>query len=206
MSIRNNVSKISLLFVYYAGSEDEKTRVAVLMGYVGMKIDMSYGKDGSGARMNKLVDFFRSEGITCSNNVSYSTSTVLTSLNANMPVVVSADRFDGWATWLGIGWFKKYVGHAWVIDGYERRRTQYTYTYEWVVDRGIMPLQTAPVSKNNRAGDRKTEVSISSTTFLIMNWGYDGNYDSGRYSLTGDWTTSSDRNYIYDRYIIHGFK
>ena len=33
-----------------------------------------------------------------------------------------------------------------------------------------------------------------------------GTHDSGRYSLTGDWTTSSDRNYIYDRYIIHGFK
>lgn len=51
----------------------------------------------------------------------------------------------------------------------------------------------------------KTEEYISTSNLLMMNWGYDGDYDSGRYSYDGDWNTSSDRNYAYDRQMIIGF-
>lgn len=181
---------------------DNYHSVGILMGYIGMKIDMSYGVNGSGAKMNKLVDYFRFEGITCSNNVDYNSSTVISNLNSNRPVVISADRFDGWATWLGINWYKKYKGHAWVIDGYERRTTKYTYTYEWVIDDGMAPYKK---SSKTLIGEQRIEEYYSSVNYLIMNWGYDGYYDTGRYTLTGDWTTSSNRNYIYDRKMIYNF-
>ena len=51
----------------------------------------------------------------------------------------------------------------------------------------------------------KTSVYTSSSTSLIMNWGWDGSCDSGRYSYNGDWNATSDRNYLYERKMISGF-
>ena len=51
----------------------------------------------------------------------------------------------------------------------------------------------------------KTEESISNTTYLIMNWGWNGSYDSGRYSTTGDWKVD-DYNFRYEKAMISNFK
>jgi hypothetical protein len=39
-----------------------------------------------------------------------------------------------------------------------------------------------------------------------MNWGYNGSYDNSKYTLTGDWRTSSATNFQYKREIIVGFR
>jgi len=168
---------------------------AYLIGYVGMSIDMDYEEGGSGASMSDLRSFLSGQGIGSSSQ-SYNSSTVLSSLNSGRPVIVSANR-KYYTTFLGIR-IPHYTGHAWIIDGYEADRTKYTYTYEWVYSgNSNTPI---PYVEN-----RVTE-SISTTNHaLIMNWGYSGSYDGNRYTITGDWKTSSDRNYLYDREIISIF-
>jgi hypothetical protein len=168
---------------------------AYLIGYMGTNIGMAYGEEGSGASMSDLSSFYGNLGISSSSQ-SYNSGTVLSSLNNGRPVIVSAKR-KYYTSFLGIP-IVHYKGHAWIIDGYEADRVKYTYTYEWVsTGSNNVPLPNP--------GIRTTE-SITTTNYqLIMNWGYAGSYDGYRYTLTGDWTTSSDRNYLYNREIITSF-
>lgn len=179
----------SMAHYYYSSGTNY---AAYLIGYIGMNIDMDYDEEGSATGMGDLMDFYDDWGISCGDQ-DYSSSTVLSSLNNGYPVIVSADR-KYYTTFLGIN-IPHYRGHAWIIDGYESRRVKYTYYYEWVgLNTGLTPLP-----------ELRTSESISTTKLFIMNWGYSGDFDSNRYTLTGDWTTYSDRNYLYDRETISGF-
>ncbi len=180
---------------------------AILMGYVGSNIDMKYGGGGSGTKTENLVGFYSSLGIKSSFQ-NYNSSTVLSSLNSEMPVIVSAyrtkKRFKFIITWNT--WYED--GHAWIIDGYEKQRRQYTYHYTWISSRDSDDPQLRPLKRATlplKLPETKTTTRISSTTMLRMNWGYDGAYDNNKYTLAGDWRTSSDRNYQYERGMITGF-
>ena len=184
---------------YDAGGQD---RVSTLMGFVGNSINMDYSDEGSSASTGDLESYIKSYNIDC-NYTDYNYSTVLSSLNSNMPVIVRAERFDKWVSFLGINLWKTYVGHAWLIDGYETTRTEYTRTYEWVVIDNGEP--TEPSMYIIEDYGEKTETYVSATTYLIMNWGWDGSGDLARYSLISDWEPYPDRNYIYDRKMMYGF-
>ncbi|MCL1937395.1 MAG: C10 family peptidase [Candidatus Azobacteroides sp.] len=153
-------------------------RVAILMGYIGMQIGMDYSKDASGAKSEDLVGFFSNQGIKC-NYTDYNSSSVMTSLTNNMPVIMRADAKRNSHGILGIDlWYTYEGGHSWVVDGYERQQTQYTEYYRWVdPSKPSSPLRaTTPAA---------TKTVQQSTTMerLIMNWGWNGDSDAGRYTL-----------------------
>lgn len=175
---------------------------AVLMGYVGQSIGMEYNTSSSGATTKDLVGFFSNNGVNSSYQ-GYDYSNVMTQLKASIPVIARAYATKKNTTFLGITISTSYSnGHAWIIDGYETKRIKFTYYYQWVSGDGTGALKAASILPVNKT---KTEESISNTTYLIMNWGWNGSYDSGRYSTTGDWKVD-DYNFRYEKAMISNFK
>lgn len=181
---------------------------AILMGWVGNCINMKYGEEESGAQTEDIVGFYNSLGISCAFE-GYNSSKVLTSLNSNMPVIARANATKREHRFI-IKWYTDYKdGHAWIIDGYEKQRKQYTYHYTWVNSEDSDNPQLLPLKSSQlrpALPKTKTSTSISSTTYLRMNWGYNGSYDNNKYTLSGDWRTSSATNFQYKREIIVGFR
>jgi len=177
---------------------------AILMGYTGYSIGMKYDALESGAKTQNLVSFFSNNGISSSYK-GYNYSEVIAQLKVGLPVITSAYATKKTQSFLGIVYNTYYDdGHAWIIDGYESKRVKYTYYYQWVPYDGSGEVALKSASLVAPVEDTKTEESISSTTYLIMNWGWSGSEDTGRYSTTGDWVASS-YNFRYERAIIADF-
>lgn len=182
---------------------------AVFLGYVASGINSRFGKDGTSASASDDINLIRNNGINCTDEVNYDYSTVLSSLNNNMPVLTTARTLSGY-TWVLFVRFDNYSGHAFIIDGYVTQRTQYTYYYEWVTTGGgTPPIMQVKQKSSSTITQSKNEVTVSTNTLLTMNWGWDGSYDSGLYSLTGDWLAGGNEevnyNFVYERKMITGF-
>jgi len=149
-------------------------------------------------------------GIKCDYS-DYNSSKIIPSLNQNMPVIVGAMEGRSGFSILGlIDLYSYESGHAWVIDGYEHQQTTYIYYYHWVgsgkpIDSGKMPVNDDQPKDLNGQSEYMTDVSTINTYRLIMNWGWDGSSDEGRYTLDGDWQTGSD-NFLYKREMIINFE
>lgn len=88
-------------------------------------------------------------------------------------------------------------GHAWIIDGYETQRTQYTYSYKWEPNLDNTNRKTPDILY-------KSSTTTYSTQYLRMNWGWSGSNDDGRYALDGDWDAGG-YNFQYKRRMFSGF-
>jgi hypothetical protein len=178
------------------------------MGFVGSNLDMKYGGNKSGAQTEDLVDFFNSLGIGCSYE-GYNSSKVLNSLNLGIPVIARADATKREHRFI-IKWYTDYKnGHAWIIDGYEKQRRKYIYHYTWMSFEDSDNPQLRPLKSTNlrpALPNTKISTSISSTTYLRMNWGWNGSSDNAMYSLNNDWETASGSNFQYRRSMIIGFR
>jgi len=177
---------------------------AILMGWVGMNLNMNYTLNESYIETKDLVQVFNSIGINCTYK-DYNSKEVRQSLENRTPVILRAKRRTEPIVVLWITWGYKYSGHSFVADGYETRQTKYTYHYQWVYGNGMQPMYLKSQKTPTTDESFKTEEYISTSNLLIMNWGFDGDYDNGRYTYDGAWNTSSDRNYAYDRSMIIGF-
>ena len=165
-------------------------KVAVLMGYVGSKVSMSYGEQ-SGANTEDLATLFSNEGIN-SSYVDFNSSSLVPSLNNKLPLIIRADATQNNHTFLGMFhlWYSYDDGHAWIIDGYENKNIKYTYYYEWSPN--VTPTQPV-ITPNYKKTEEET---VSSPNYFLMNWGADGGFDSGRYTMGNDavWTITSYEN------------
>lgn len=176
----------------------------ILMGWVGMNIKMNYSLDASSAQTEDLVPFYNSIGINCTFK-DYNSSEVLQSLQNRKPVILRAYATKKPVVVLWITWGYNYEdGHCFVADGYETRQTKYTYYYRWVEGDGTQPMYAKSQKLQVIDEPFKTEEYISTSNLLMMNWGWNGSYDNGRYSLVGDWTADS-YNFQYKRSMIIGF-
>ncbi|MCG8580103.1 MAG: C10 family peptidase [Bacteroidales bacterium] len=193
--------------------------VSDLMADVGNRVNMKYSFEVSGAwPSNQGFNFY---GISCDKR-DYAYSAIAAELNNDKPVIVVA--------WAGKGTYRKwflgkkhtyyYDGHTWVIDGYKRKQRTYTYTYAWELIRDNEMLyrqydQYDPYY-NSRAeflanplypGQIETTSTTSTSTFLLMNWGWDDNHDYGEYSIGGNGTKwSSNKDYQYKKEIYYDFR
>ena len=195
---------------YYGSSGSHE--VAILMGYVGNKLSMDYGIISSSASSEDVPGVLNYFGIT-SNYRGYNYDKVISNLNNGNPVYSSASRTRKDHKFLGIHLYYTYRnGHAWVIDGYEdkKRKTTYTYRWEWVGDGnsdGYPPLSTVKkttVDDDVYVGKIETYIRTYSTRYYIMNWGWNGSGDSGRYIPSGAWDGGLG-DYKYKRNIICDF-
>lgn len=185
--------------------------VGDLMIDVGERANMKYYQDRSSSNNTKARNAFLSYGLSCSLD-NYSSSKVISSLNQNKPVYVSACRIDP-AT-------NGTPGHAWVIDGYKFFRKETDTPYKWVT----MPPDSLQFYDNLNydyvlnlmdkerfypdvyEGQIDHYYDYHDTYYLKMNWGYDGSYDYNDYG-TGcySWTIGS-RTYDHEPAIIYDFK
>lgn len=191
---------------------------SILIGYVGSQIGMKYTEKGSSANTSDLKNLYSSLGVN-SVYAGYNSSIASNSISNNMPVIVRADTKDGYVTFLGINLWAKYTGHSWIMDGIETRRTKYTYYYEWVgtgSGGGVQPIQL--VSKIISPNDpltpgTKTEEYISYSSYFIMNWGWSGSHNDGRFTYDNDWIINDTNangdpvtyNFIYSREMLYNF-
>lgn len=200
------------------------TYVGNLMADVGNRVKMSYGANASGAYVRDHgINAFKAYGINSSGG-DYNYSTVRSNLSRGIPVMAAAyANKESYRRWfLGKKRYRYTEGHAWVIDGYKVKTKKYTYTYEWeLVKNGNYPLYNSNSPYYNNSLDRdeyssnfevipnRREITtrVSTSTYLLMNWGWNGSYDSGEYSTSSSSVWKAAKyNFQYKKYMIYDFK
>lgn len=187
----------------YSTVEAQK-KAAILIGWVGYGVNMDYGENSSGATTKDLVGLFNNNGISCSYK-DYDEKSVVNSLMNKMPVIVRAysnkrNRFLGWVyTYSG--------GHAWVIDGIyiQRRKFRLISTPTPGVEPHFPPTENL-LSTNHKSfsvpeiGPPRplppSEIVVETSTYILMNWGWDGRDENVKYSLSPGWM-GGNNNYRY---------
>ena len=191
---------VDLSSYFVGGSADY---VGQLMADVGHQIGMNYGPNGSGAYVT--ITGFNHYGIYC-NSSEYNSSTVVSCLLSNKPVVVVASTTEDC--------------HAWVIDGLHSMVTEYVQTFEWrrlsELNSYNYPIhlytdeQMAIIDPNVFSGKTVQEVTYYRQYFYKMNWGYDGSGDEVHYGVNDNvWTyvgTNGNYNYQFDKTIWYDFR
>lgn len=186
---------------YFVGGSADY--VGQLMADVGHQIGMNYGPNGSGAYVT--TSGFNHYGIYC-NSSDYNSSTVISQLLSNKPVVVVAYTTED--------------GHTWVIDGLHSMVTEYVQTFEWrrlsELNSYNYPIhlytdeQMAIIDPNVFSGKTVQEVTYYRQYFYKMNWGYDGRGDEVHYGVNDNvWTyvgTNGNYNYQFDKTIWYDFR
>lgn len=195
-----NTTVWSSMMEYYDGDTSRICKESILIAYVGSRVWMEYGDDGSSADDANLPSrVFNASGINCY-RASYNENTVKSSLLSSMPVIVSAYSalipLFGWGS-----------GHCFVIDGYKRTRTQYHSVYEWIPD----DPSTFYDPTNQYASYYENTYTTPEITGIKINWGWwtqwENHENDGWYTLTGSWHVNNNggANYNYYRTMIYGF-
>ncbi len=196
--------------------------VGDLMADVGNRVKMKYGEQSGASTEDYAIPTFKSYSLNC-NKADYNFTTVYNNLENNNPVLTSA-----YATKYTTGtWFWKKThyrdGHAWVIDGYRKKKKTYTYTYEWDLVRdeydpsynrddpyywdNTLEHNLFPPDSDLYPGKIEVTEWSSSITYLLMNWGWDGRFDSGEYSTSSSsiWKGGS-YNFQYKKRMFYNIR
>lgn len=152
-----------------------------LMLDIGNRVGMYYSGTESGAwpSLNVLSTYYSLSGY----EDNYEESLVRYSLEDEMPVIIVAfgpQNSDG--------------GHTWLIDGIYRSVTEYEmmitfeYSENWMyADEIYDTFDELRIHYHTNDGTEALFVPYGSlaTDYWLMNWGYDGLYDNGHYSISG---------------------
>lgn len=159
--------------------------VAILMAYVGHKVNMDWGIMGSEAKTDKLMSVFSEMGINCQKS-KYNSSIVSKSLKNGFPVMM---RGYSEKTNHFLGMIESFSGgHAWIVDGLEVETVIYMYHYM----RELF----------GRTQFRSEEGNRVVTEYIRMNWGWNGSQDNGLYYIG----SSGFDDYRYEKEIYHNFE
>lgn len=153
---------------------------AVLIAWVGVRVNMDYGNNASGANTMDLVDeVFAIEGINTQHG-DYNKTKVLNSLKQGLPVVARGNS------------------HAFIIDGYRSTIYKHTVVYRW--------MQYDGVSSYIPTDEYMTEISYGSPvlSYVRINWGWGPAYDNIEYAESGAWSVGGT-NFAHNRKIIYNF-
>lgn len=208
---------------------EKKKYVSILLGYIGLKVQMEYSKEGSGADDKKLLDVYNEFGIKADYS-KYCPELVRESLDKGIPVNISAKKNKYFNIayivafpWLDSRWLYK-DGHAWIIDGYKDKTIRYTYTYDRRPKlKNSEETDPEPPIEEPGGGDISEDEEIIYVPveygiyehnvtfrnyFWKMNFGWGGIADEGEYKTSEDdyWQTSEEIIYKFDKKIIHNFR
>ena len=166
--------------------------VSDLMMEVGVRMDATYSTNATGASMISASEVAPC-GLTA-NAYYYSYSTVKSNLLNDKPVLVSA--------------FNNTNGHSWVIDGcFDRTVSTVTTVVYYEYQPGVLyPTGAIYLTEAEALAecpgiyDGKTVITNNTvlTQYLLMNYGWDGQYDNGHYTIE---STGSDWASNYNQYI-----
>lgn len=100
-----------------------KKQVANLMQQIGKGVGMDYGCNGSGASTGDAINFLGKHGFSKGGLVSYNSANAIASMKRREPLIVRGCSIKTNYSFLGLTVYTSYSGcHAWVIDGYLKRR------------------------------------------------------------------------------------
>ncbi|MBR4002096.1 MAG: C10 family peptidase [Bacteroidales bacterium] len=171
---------------------------ALMIGYIGSVIDMTYWNNASFTLPAKIrTQLFSLYGITSSHG-NYDVSTVKSNLENNLPVIVTASDYL-------IPVPPDFDVHCFVIDGYMRTYKQYTYYHYWVPDNPNNP-------KGHFDPDHMPYITYSQTDPSVIaikiNWGWWSQWDEfnpvndGWFALTPEWMVTRQGNtYNYNHNV-----
>lgn len=183
----------------YVGYSSTTRAEAILLSFMGSLVNMSYHNDSSSASSLSLINAFSYFGINSSFGF-YNESSVKSSLNSNMPVIVSATNqlipVDGHS-------------HCFVIDGYQKTRNVAAVNHFWVPAPHSGPI-LQPEIDNYTTILSYVDLGI---TNIRINWGWSTQWgnnpvNDGWYALTEGWVVTlngSTFDYNYNRTMIYGF-
>ena len=179
--------------------------VGNLMMDVADRLGAKFKASGTYASINAGI--FTYYNIDCTYQ-QYNSSQTISQLDNSMPVIVrGTDSSSSDA-------------HAWLIDGYKKEVTMTDHQYKWV----MMPPDSLQYYNNINYDYVFTEsemqqyypnvvenqidhdYSYSSPNYLFrMNWGYDGFYNNGLYSIQPSGWYVDGHLYCLSTYMITGF-
>lgn len=189
---------------------------AILIGYVGREAKVQWNEDSSGTKTEELVNVLKKLGID-SNYGGYDTAKILSTLKNNCPVIIRGCLNKETHHILGIPAYTEYTnGHAWLIDGYQKRTYKYTYTYQWLYDDPDIDILLDPsihstrytknISNNEIPAIKvKTSTNYSSSEYITMNWGW-GSSNRPIYSFNRYNENINFDGFKYQLKIITGYK
>ena len=168
---------------------------SLLIGYVGKKLQMNYGNEGSGADENNIRAFvFPTFGIDSSYGY-YNEQIVQNNLLKHLPIIICATHDSE-------------SRHCFVIDGFTKTQDEYTYYNYWVPaepgDHKIYKASFIGESHEPYYSVNTTSVRISA---IKINWGWWTQWDKnnpindGWYNLTSSWTVTNGTTYTYDQNV-----
>jgi hypothetical protein len=192
---------------YPGGVSNSYKYVGNLLIDVADRLSTHFSSTGSSAYFSHIPGALSYYNILCSTPQQYDFSQTHTQLNNSMPVLARGDDL--------------YSGesHVWLIDGYQRHYGVTDYEYKWVTmppdslqyynninyDYVFTEEQMQQFYPDIEENQIVHEYSASDTYLLRMNWGWDGIYNSGLYSiLPSGWSVDAFQ-FSLNTSIITGF-
>lgn len=194
--------------------EDITTYVGDLMIDIGEHVNMKYkyllynNEIFLSSGTNNLSGAYSYYDVLC-DSTSYSYPLVKSSIDDGYPVMVGA-----YANQYGNYYLD---GHAWVIDGYHDYRTTIDAVYMWYMasadslsyynyDLCYTEEEKQLYIPDVNEGDIEHDYSYSSSQYLLMNWGWDGQNNNVKcWFSNNNWPTTNN-NYPYNPVIIYNFR
>lgn len=179
--------------------------VAELMFDIAERLGMKFYPTMS-AVTSVNASIFNSYGVECDESP-YDFDLVRQSLDRNQPVEVSCFSAYGPS------------GHSWVIHGYQISNYRTDRAYQW----RLIPPDSLSYYNNLNYDYVFTEeqkqflhpelvenqvehnYTYHNDNYLQMNWGWDGKYNSGNYSIDPNWTVNGQK-FSREARIIHNFR
>ena len=178
--------------------------VGDLMLDIGNRFNFNYSGAGSGTVNMSSSILSTYYGLSYSSG-NYDYSTVLANLNSSKPVLISAYS----TCYLGLYYTN---GHMWLIDGSHQTTRTYTYykhfeySEDWIYYNEVYDT-FAEIHQIYHIQDPNEEIECTTTTttnYLLMNWGYDGLFDSAYYNVgANDYWNANNHNHQYLRTIYY---
>lgn len=170
--------------------------VSDLMLDIGVRMNAEYSVGDTGTSLAYSWQL-NPCGITCQKS-SYVYTTIRSNIVNYNPVIITADLFVN----------NDYVGHTWVIDGcvdITTTTTYYSTYYAYHEGASYLPNceyltdeEVRSIYPNVYDGMEVIDSSqVNKTQYLLMNYGWDGSYDSGHYSIlknSTDWALGLNYN------------
>lgn len=169
------------------------SNTALFIGYIGHKLKASYGLNGTGTDWGEYADYLSSTYGTPYHRLYFDKDKVINRLMDEFPVMARANSANETATG-----GSDFVGHAFLIDKYQKEVSQEEFIYAWIRDplppqEAIKWIEDLKDENGNiiKYAYMNTEVYINSIQEDIsMNWGWNGSYNDVNYSISGDWNPS----------------
>ncbi len=192
---------------YVYGFNNSHRYVGNLLIDVADRLDTQFSIPGSDAYFSDIPDVLSYYNIVCSTPQQYNFSQTLSQLNSSMPVLAKGkDSYGGKV-------------HTWLIDGYQRQHHVSDYEYKWVTmppdslqyynninyDYVFTEAQMQQFYPDIEENQIVHEYSASDSYYLKMNWGWDGIYNSGLYSIQPSGWAVDNYNFSLSTNIITGF-